>query len=70
MNESNQRLKILSSNNWGEIISKAFMQYYKDHKSNKQLTIAYTQHQNGITDKMNRDLLEKAKTMTRGKNLP
>eukprot|EP01018_Ginkgo_biloba_P002375 Gb_15908 [translate_table: standard] len=64
------KLKVVRSNNGGEYTSKKFNQYCKDHGIQRQLTVAYTPQQNGMVERMNRTLVEKAKTMMIGRNVP
>eukprot|EP01018_Ginkgo_biloba_P013593 Gb_33655 [translate_table: standard] len=63
------KLKVLRSDNGGECTSKEFNQYCKDRGIQRQLTVAYTPQQNGVAERMNRTLVEKAKTMMIGINV-
>eukprot|EP01018_Ginkgo_biloba_P000012 Gb_36863 [translate_table: standard] len=63
------KLKVLRSYNGGEYTSKEFNQYYKDRGIQRKLTTAYTPQQNGVAERMNRTLVEKAKTMMTGINV-
>eukprot|EP01018_Ginkgo_biloba_P016825 Gb_38799 [translate_table: standard] len=64
------KLKVLRSDNGGEYTSKEFNQYYKDRGIQRQITAPYTPQQNGMAERMNRTLVEKAKTMMTGRNVP
>lgn len=67
--QTSLKLKVLRSNNGGEDTSREFNQYCKDHGIQRQLTTTYTPQQNGMAERMNRMLVEKAKTMMTGRNV-
>ena len=63
-------IKILRSDNGGEYLSTEFDQFLKSKGIEKQLTVAYTPQQNGVAERMNRTIVESARTMMIHANLP
>ena len=63
------KIKILRSDNGGEYNSKEFNQYCKQHGIKRQFSAPYTPQQNGVAERMNRTLREKARSMIRAKKL-
>ncbi|HVX00707.1 MAG TPA: reverse transcriptase domain-containing protein, partial [Candidatus Babeliaceae bacterium] len=56
-------LKTLRSDRGGEYLSKDFLSYLQQNGIARQLTTAYTPQQNGVSERMNRTLLESARSM-------
>ena len=61
--QSGKQLKVLRTDNGGEFLSLAFQQHCKDSGIKRQLTVPYTPQQNGVAERMNRTLVETARTM-------
>ena len=62
-NESGGRIVKLRTDNGGEYMSTEFQEYLKSKGIQHELTIAYTPQQNGIAERMNRTLMESARSM-------
>ena len=54
----------------GQYKSNEFLDYCKDHGIKKQFTTSYTPQQNGVAERKNRTIMEMARSMLKGKNLP
>lgn len=57
------QITVLRSDNGGEYCSEAFDKYCRDNGIQHQKTTPYTPEQNGVSERMNRTLKEKAKCM-------
>ena len=64
-NECGQSIVTLRTDNGGEYLSREFEAYLRS-----KLTIAHTPEQNGVTERMNRTLLESARAMIAHAGLP
>ena len=62
-NQTNKIVKILRPDNGGEYMSNDLSAYLKSKGIVRQITIPYTLEQNGMAERMNRTLLEYAKSM-------
>ena len=62
-------LKVLRSDNGGEYLSNDFKRFLSDEGIHHQLTV-YTPQQNGVAERMNRTLLDLARSMMHHKSLP
>lgn len=62
-NESEKRIKILRSDNGKEYINKDFRLFLEKYGIQHQTTNPYTPEQNGLAERMNRTLVEKAKCL-------
>ena len=56
-------LKKFRSDGGGEYVSKRFLEFCKSRGIDKQLTMPYTPQQNGVAERMNRTLMEMARSM-------
>jgi hypothetical protein len=65
-----EKIKILRSDNGGEYINKAFSRYLSEHGIIHQLTIPYCPQQNGVAERFNQTLINMARCMLIGSNLP
>ena len=65
-----RKLKALRSDRGGEFLSNEFQQYMKRRGIRHQLTTADSPQQNGVAERMNRTLTEKARTMIAAANIP
>ena len=62
-NTSGCRIKRLRTDNGGEYLSKEFMDYLKTRGIQHELTVPHSPEQNGIAERMNRTLMESARSM-------
>lgn len=67
---SGERIGTLRSDNGGEYISKEFEAYLKSKGINHQLTVPHSPEQNGVAERMNRTLMESARSMIAHARLP
>lgn len=63
-------IKKLRTDNGGEFLSTEFIEYCKSNGIQHQLTNAYTPQQNGVAERMNRTIVEKAKCLLFDAKLP
>jgi len=63
-------LKVLQSDNGGEYLSAAMIQFLKERGIQHRLTTPRNPHQNGVAERMNRTLTELVRTMLHHKDLP
>jgi hypothetical protein len=61
--QTGKRIKILRSDNGGEYTSAAFDRYLKDRGIQHQKTVPYTPEQNGVAERANRTIVERARCM-------
>lgn len=66
----NFKLKAVRSDRGGEYTSHDFVKFCEDSGIARQLTQAHTPHQNGVAERKNRSLLEKARCMAFEYSLP
>lgn len=69
-NQTGKKIKILRTDNGREYVNKEFERYIKESGIKHQFTITYTSQQNGVADRENRTIIEKAKSMLFGAELP
>ena len=69
-NECDQRIGILRTDNGGEYLSAEFEAYLKSKGIRHQLTVPYSPEQNGVAERMNRTLIESARSMIAHAGLP
>lgn len=62
-NETDSKLKCIRSDNGMEYMSTFFDEYCKENGIQHQLTCTYTPEQNGVAERANRSIIEKAKCM-------
>lgn len=62
-NETERKIKCLRSDNGMEYMSTKFEEFCKDNGIQHQLTCVYTPEQNGVAERANRTIIEKAKCM-------
>jgi len=62
-NECDLKLGALRTDNGGEYISREFQEYLKSRGIRHEPTIAYTPEQNGVAERLNRTLVEAARSM-------
>lgn len=68
--QTEKKIKVLRTDNGGEYCSTDFNGYCKNNGIKHQLTTAYTPQQNGVAERMNRTLIEKAKCLLFDADLP
>lgn len=69
-NQTERKIKILRTDNGTEYLSNAFTDFCKMNGIQHQLTTAYTPQQNGVAERMNRTIIERAKCLLFDANLP
>ena len=62
-NTIGKKVKVLRSDNGGEYCSMAFQEYMKQHGIVHQTTVPYRPAQNSVPERMNRTLVETARSM-------
>ena len=65
-----RKVKVLRPDRGGEYLSGEFHQYLKRRGIDHQQTTADSPEQNGVAERTNRELLEKARTMMAATNIP
>src|SRR5262249_48118625 len=69
-NETGLRMKALHSDNGGEYVGREFLAYLAAKGVRAQTTTPYTPEQNGRAERMNRTLMESARSMLHARDLP
>ena len=69
-NTTGKKVKVLRSDNGGEYCSMAFQEYMKQHGIVHQTTVPYSPEQNGVAERMNRTLVETARSMMSHSKVP
>lgn len=67
--QSEEKIKVLRSDNGGEYMSKQFGEFLKQHGIERQTSAPYTPQQNRVAERMNRTLVEIARCMVHAKHL-
>ncbi|KAG7303823.1 hypothetical protein JYU34_010719 [Plutella xylostella] len=62
-NQTNKKIKELRSDNGGEYVSSQFREFLKKHGIRHQTTIPHSPQQNGVAERANRTIVEKARCM-------
>lgn len=62
-NQSNRKIKILRGDNGCEYVNNRFQAYLKEHGIVHQTTVPYCPAQNGVSERANRTIMEKARCM-------
>lgn len=65
-NQTKKKIKVLRTNNGGEFCNKAFDQFYIIQGIDQENKTPYTPQQNRDVERMNRMLMEKARSMLSG----
>jgi len=68
-NQTEKKIKVLRTDNGGEFCSKEFEELCKKCGIARQKTTPYTPQQNGVTERMNKMLMERARSMLNGARL-
>ena len=61
--ETGKKLKCLRSDNGGEYCSKEFDRYCSEHGIRREKTVPRTPQENGVSERMNRTIMERARCM-------
>ena len=69
-NETEEKIKILRTDNGGEYISKAMQDFLKSREIQHQRTVPHSPQQNDVSERLNRTLLEMARAMMADSELP
>ena len=62
-NETGKKLKCLRSDNGGEYCSKEFDDYCSYHGIRREKTVPQTPQENGVSERMNKTIMEHARSM-------
>eukprot|EP00253_Pinus_taeda_P030053 PITA_30053 len=68
-NQTEKKIKVLMTDNGGEFCSKEFEEFCKKCGIAWQKTTPYTPQQNGVAERMNKTLMERARSMLSGAGL-
>ena len=68
-NLTEKKIKVLRTDNGREFFSKEFEEFYKKCGIVRQKTTPYTPQQNGVAERMNKTLMERARSMLSGVGL-
>eukprot|EP00253_Pinus_taeda_P035892 PITA_35892 len=68
-NQTEKKIKVLRTDNGGEICSKEFEEFCKKCGIARQKTTPYTPQQNGVAERMNKTLMERARSILSGAGL-
>src|SRR5579871_2579864 len=68
-NQQNKKIKRIRSDNGGEFTSKKFKQHLQDYGIQHETTVPYTPQQNGVSERSNRTIVERAKSMLHASGL-
>jgi transposase InsO family protein len=69
-NEIGKSLKCLRSDNGGEYCNKEFDDYFSYHGIRREKTVLRTPQENGVSERMNRTIMERARSMRLYASLP
>ena len=70
VNDCGKGIWTLRSDNGGEYLSKEFRSYLKSKGIHHELTVPHSPEQNGVAERMNRTLMETARSMMAHADLP
>eukprot|EP00253_Pinus_taeda_P034923 PITA_34923 len=68
-NQTEKKIKVLRTDNGGEFCGKEFEEFCKKCGIARQKTTPYTPQQNGVAERMNKTLMERARSMLSGAGL-
>lgn len=69
-NQTGERIKVLRTDNGGEYVNHILSTFLKENGIVHQTTIPYTPQQNGVSERANRTIIEKARSMLKDSKLP
>jgi hypothetical protein len=68
--QTDEKIKMVRTDNGKEYVNQDFIKFCKKHGIVHELTVPYTPQQNGVAERMNRTLVEKAKCLLFDAGLP
>jgi transposase InsO family protein len=68
-NQTKNKIKVLRMDNGGEFYKNEFKEFYKKCGIERQKNTPYTPQQNGVIERMNMTLMERARSMLNGVGL-
>jgi len=68
--QSGKQIKVLRTDRGKEYTSREFDKFCEDEGIERQLTVAYTPQQNGVSERKNRTVMEMARSMLKEKGMP
>jgi len=68
--ETGKKLKCLRSDNGGEYCGKEFDRYYSEHGIRREKRVPRTPQENGVSERMNKTIMERARCMRLHAGLP
>ena len=68
--KTGKSIKYLRTDNGGEFTSLGFEKFYKDEGIVRYKTAVYTPEKNGVVERMNKTLIERARSIINNANLP
>ncbi|KAL3677349.1 hypothetical protein R1sor_027297 [Riccia sorocarpa] len=69
-NQTGSKIKVLRTDRGGEYLSRAFKAFCERAGIHRQLTVAYSPQQNGVSERKNRTILSRARSMALDSGLP
>lgn len=69
-NQTGERIKVLRSDNGREYVNNDMCTFLKENGIVHQTTVPYTPQQNGVSERVNRTIIEKARSMLQDSKLP
>eukprot|EP00794_Sanderia_malayensis_P016556 gene16556-biopygen13988 len=69
-NHTGKRIKVIRTDNGGEYVSNEFKQFCIERGIKREVTIPMTPQQNGVSERMNRTIMESARSMLHHAKLP
>jgi hypothetical protein len=68
-NQTGKKIKVLRTDNGGEFYGNEFLEFYKKCGISRKKTTPYTPQQDGVVERMNTKLMERARSMLNGVGL-
>lgn len=68
--ETECSIKIFRTDRGGEYLSQEFISFCESHGLRRQLTAAYTPHQNGVSEGKNRTIMNVVRSLLRKSHIP
>jgi transposase InsO family protein len=68
-NQTEKKIKVLRTDNGGEFCGNKFKEFCKKYGIERHNTTRYTPQENGVAERMNKTLMEKARSMLSGAGL-
>jgi len=67
--QTGKRIKAVRTDNGKKYVNQAMKEFMKTNGIRHQTTVAYTPEQNGMAERCNRTIMERARTMIKAANL-